>query len=317
MQDSNIQVPPLGRGAGARPRILRECSLGGNRSSPWHPHYHGGAGTSSHGICDRDTIRESADVSQALFADGSGSPKLEKMLLTCAVQLAEFCGLHLRPQTSDAPFAEEQNRRWVFWALYVYDKHLALRSGRPSVCTNRMLLPTMADQQCTQRIDDDDISCELPTWAPDGNNDFLECFRLYIDQAKLTSVISKAFLTLKARRLPLIEKANLVRQVDRRLRDWYNNMPDKFKTMALAEPHTLPPGIRTEHILYLHFSYHGNLAATHSIFGHPWNVDITSDTEDRIVKDQIKMSDEALADSARNIILATRWVAIDAAAHVW
>jgi hypothetical protein len=166
-------------------------------------------------------------------------------------------------------------------------------------------------------IDDDDISCELPTWAPDSNPNIVEYFRCCVEQAQISSMIAKSFLTVRARQLPLSEKARSVRHIDTKLRDWYQVLHAKFTTAVFAEPQSLPEGIRTEHILYLHFSYHGNMSATHSIFGHPWNVEPLLDYEDRAVRDQMNASGEALSHAARNIILATRWITVDASAPLW
>jgi hypothetical protein len=73
-------------------------------------------------------------VPQAFFVDGIGSPSLEYMLLSVAVRLAQSRGLHLKaPAAWNLDESEAQNRSWLFWGIYVFDKHVAYRSGRPSV----------------------------------------------------------------------------------------------------------------------------------------------------------------------------------------
>ncbi|KAF2658702.1 hypothetical protein K491DRAFT_253954 [Lophiostoma macrostomum CBS 122681] len=238
-------------------------------------------------------------LAMAFFVDGSGSSKLEKVLLTCAIQVAQLCDLHLQPTVSQTSFVESQRRSWIFWTIYIFEKHLTLRSGRPSI------------------IDDDDISCELPSWAPDSNPNIVEYFKCCVEQAQVSSVIAKSFLTAKARRLPLSQKIDPVRRIDRTLRNWYQALPVKFTTAVFAEPQSLPHGLRSEQILYLHFSYHGNMAATHSIFGHPWNVEPSAYLDDPTIQDQAIASGEALSHAARNIILATRWITVDASAPLW
>jgi hypothetical protein len=56
------------------------------------------------------------------------------MLLSNAVRLAQSKGLHL--QTAKSPQLRDEDialRNVIWWNLYMYDKHLTYRSGRPSV----------------------------------------------------------------------------------------------------------------------------------------------------------------------------------------
>lgn len=71
---------------------------------------------------------------QSLFIEGAGSPKLEYMLISTTVRLAQSKGFHLRPgPTSKLRPNEVALRSRMFWAMYFYEKHIAYRAGRPSV----------------------------------------------------------------------------------------------------------------------------------------------------------------------------------------
>lgn len=75
-------------------------------------------------------------VLQAYFVEGLGTPNLEYMLCSDAARLAQAKGLHRQPATSwGLSEMEITHRAWMFWAIYVYEKHVALRAGRPSVCS--------------------------------------------------------------------------------------------------------------------------------------------------------------------------------------
>lgn len=66
--------------------------------------------------------------------EGAGCVKLEYMLIGNALRLAQAKGLHLRPPRNTKLTSEEvQIRSWLFWTIYFYEKHITLRSGRPSV----------------------------------------------------------------------------------------------------------------------------------------------------------------------------------------
>jgi len=81
----------------------------------------------------------------------------------------------------------------------------------------------------------------------------------------------------------------------------------------------IPRGLRAEHLKYLHLSYYGNVAAIHSVLGHPWNINDAqlSDQDDTVVTSQIEASSDALAETSRSIILITRSISLDAVAPVW
>jgi hypothetical protein len=136
-----------------------------------------------------------------------------------------------------------------------------------------------------------------------------------IEQASIASKISKALLTVRARQRCLAERVKSVQGLDEELRNWYKHLPQVFKPKFPVEIGTVPSGLRLQHVLCLHFSYHGNLAALHSIFGHPWNVLL--DGQKDFVRDQVAASNKALTNSSRQLLLASRSIPVDAAAPLW
>lgn len=73
-------------------------------------------------------------VFMAFFAEGLGSRSLEYMLVSSASRLAQSIGLHLAVSPRSKIKKEEVlHRQYIWWVLYSYEKHLAWRSGRPSV----------------------------------------------------------------------------------------------------------------------------------------------------------------------------------------
>jgi hypothetical protein len=56
------------------------------------------------------------------------------MLCSSTARLAQAKGLHLHPLDSwDLDENTIVYRSWLFWTIYCYEKHIAYRSGRPSV----------------------------------------------------------------------------------------------------------------------------------------------------------------------------------------
>ncbi|KAH7007449.1 fungal-specific transcription factor domain-containing protein [Ilyonectria destructans] len=250
-----------------------------------------------HGAYGISAIR--ALLAMAIFSDGGGCQKLEYMLVGCALRLAQSKGLHLRSHTSRISKEEDTKRSWLFWSLYCFEKHLSFRSGRPSA------------------INDDDISCELPSQAPDGNPHKLEWFLLVIRLAKISSSIIQNFSTVKARQQSLTCVAKLVHEHDQKLRRWFDDVPELYKQNPSAKTIGLPSGILDEHLHYLCLSYYGSLAIVHCIFGHPWNVPGPVDDQDEAVREMLASSYIALADCSRDIILTTRSIKVNSMAPVW
>jgi len=91
-----------------------------------------------------DLTAVQALLSMAFFAEALGSPALEFMLVSNATRLAQSKGMHLQVAESWKMREEEaQVRYWLWWCVYSYDKHLAYRSGRPSVCQSFLVPPTV------------------------------------------------------------------------------------------------------------------------------------------------------------------------------
>ncbi|CAN9394725.1 unnamed protein product [Alternaria alternata] len=118
----------------------------------------------------------------------------------------------------------------------------------------------------------------------------------------MSSYIAKRFATVKARQRPLREKAHLVEEVNKNLRSWYKTLSPDLQIAFPVDTKKIPRGLCAEHLMYLHLSYYGNLAAIHSIL---------------VVKSQIEASSDALVETSRNIILITRSISLDAVAPVW
>jgi hypothetical protein len=56
------------------------------------------------------------------------------MICSSAVRLAQSKGLHRQaPAVWGLSISEIERRNWLFWAIYVHEKHISYRSGRPSV----------------------------------------------------------------------------------------------------------------------------------------------------------------------------------------
>lgn len=130
----------------------------------------------------------------------------------------------------------------------------------------------------------------------------------------------KELLSIKSRRKSPASLIETVQRLEARLKHWRETCPHYLKPQIPINSATqLPAGVLLKHVLWMHFSYYGILAAIHSRFACPWNFpNIEEEGEQsEITRRQIEQSIQTVADSARNMILATKSIIIDADAPCW
>ncbi|KAF2812009.1 uncharacterized protein BDZ99DRAFT_560742 [Mytilinidion resinicola] len=236
----------------------------------------------------------------ALFVEGMGVPKLEYMLISNALRLAQSKALHLQPPPSTSiPPAEMTYRSWLWWSIYIYEKHIAYRSGRPSA------------------IDDDEITCVLPTLAPNGREIHVQLFTSFIEHAQISSSTMRHLSRAKSGQRSPAELVSTVEKLDRRLHSWYQSIPAALRLDLPFKKSNLPDGAQLEHLLYLHFAYHGSLISIHSFFGYPWNLIGFASDSSTDLRERMESSTRIVAEASRNLVLATRDISIDAEAPAW
>jgi len=85
--------------------------------------------------------------------EGVGCQAIEYTLGSDALRLAYSKGLHRQPGTAWGISPEEvEHRNRLFWVIYLFEKHIAYRSGRPSVIALPPHLPLPGDTNHT--VDD-------------------------------------------------------------------------------------------------------------------------------------------------------------------
>jgi hypothetical protein len=219
-----------------------------------------------------------------------GNPTLKHTLCANAVHIAQCKGLYRQP---DKAWGNSENetlkRNWLWWAVYCFEKHLALCSGRPSA------------------IDDDNVSVHIPWVVPSGSNIDLQSLSIAAKHAKLHSQISRQLLSFKALSMSTKDLIKSVNQYHDQLNHLLEDMPAAFRIGTLARPPY--PNRRLIQLLYLHFSIYGSLMAVHAHFFYPWMISrLTTDVHDDALETQVVSSAATVADAARKIILALRLV---------
>ncbi|EXJ69162.1 uncharacterized protein A1O5_08097 [Cladophialophora psammophila CBS 110553] len=231
----------------------------------------------------------------AYFVDELGSPALEYMLCSNALRLACSKGLHRQAVSSwNLTPQEACQRDWIFWAIYCLEKSIALRSGRPSI------------------TDDDDISCQIPIYGPPGSAVDVVFCNLWIRFAQLSSLVSKRLSSVQAFRRTTSATIDNVIDLDQQLRSLKDSMAYIFCVDAPINPSSLPAGMSLNQALDVQFTYYDLLSHIHTALTYPWSQAMLRPQENDKHRKQIETSCSIVADAARSIILATKWVHLDA-----
>ncbi|KIW98761.1 uncharacterized protein Z519_00424 [Cladophialophora bantiana CBS 173.52] len=238
-------------------------------------------------------------VAMTFFSEGLGNPALEYMFCTSAARVAQAKGLHRRPAKAwNLAAHDELHYSWLVWAIYCCEKHIAHRSGRPSA------------------IDDDEISCQIPSESCPGSTLDVEAFMYLIQHSQISSQVSKRLMSVKAFQQPPNTLLETVAQLDHQLREWRDSLPAKLRPDDRLRSLQVPGDARYFPTILMHYAYYGSLMAIHTIFAYPW-VYSTIFGNDRgiVTQDQVIFSSNTVAEAARNIIIIARGLEINGASN--
>lgn len=234
------------------------------------------------------------------YVEGLGSPALEYMLCASAARLAQARGLHRQPSKSwRLPETEVLQRNWLFWTVYCIEKLIAYRSGRPSA------------------IDDDDITCQIPNTVTPGGAMDLDVLTAYVQHAQISSMISRRLLSAKSFQQSPSVLVQTAQELSQRLQHWRDSLPPMLQTDKIIKSAELPRNVQVLHVIRVRFLYCGSLMAIHTVFAYPWISAMFGNNQSQALRNQIVVSSNSVAEAARSLILAVKYVSIDAATPQW
>lgn len=137
----------------------------------------------------------------AVIAIEISRPGLCWSLVAQAARLSQAIGLHRNSNNTHLSKSEIQERRCIFWNVYILDKCLSLTFGR-STC-----LP--------------DFDCDVELPEDDGSSPYFKNFIALIWLAKIQSNIYIRLYSASAGRLSDDERAKNIQMLDTELRRWW------------------------------------------------------------------------------------------------
>lgn len=187
---------------------------------------------------------------------GTANPQPSFFLISAAARIATTIGMHRRGYSFNLNPIEMEQRRRIFWILYMLDKDMALRAGRPPC------------------INDDDCNVDLPDEDPlDGVGDVplsngKAKFNLFRSMASFAIIESKVYMQLysaKASKQSDGELLNTIGDLDRELEEWKDGVPAEFSPDNELSTTSQNKII---HVVILHFAYYNCLTTIHRMSIH-------------------------------------------------
>ncbi|KPM42195.1 hypothetical protein AK830_g4308 [Neonectria ditissima] len=169
-------------------------------------------------VSNRGLSAVQALVGMACILQGTPNPEPASMLVAAALRLAQAINLHR--ECSDPTLTESQAeiRRRVFWKVYVLDKDISLRTGRPF------------------SQDDEDMDVRLPSnTSIEPRN--VDLFNYRIGLAVIQGQVYKQLYSIRAGRQAETQRAIAAQELDSLLSYWKSNAQ-----LDSPEDPTMSPG---------------------------------------------------------------------------
>ena len=227
-------------------------------------------------------------------------PHPSYVLTAAAGRMAYSIGLHRKLDESGLSESEINQRRNVFWIVYIMDKVLALRLGHPSV------------------MNDNDIGVDLPkehksfSFYPDGSQRY-DIFRCQVRLALLESRIYTELYSAAAHRRSALERLRSVGQIDKELQEWRTTVPIEIRPdeFIRCSQEQFPP------VFLMHFEYYNCLTTIHRVSIHhrgSWTnddvIEMTSTPHNPQLNPRVYSSQSICLAAARSTIKLLQYIEV-------
>ncbi|UKZ68401.1 uncharacterized protein TrAtP1_009439 [Trichoderma atroviride] len=171
-------------------------------------------------VSDRSLSAVQALAGMACILQGTPDPEPAAMLVAAALRLAQAMNLHRECSGLGLMESQAEKRRRVFWKVYILDKDISLRTGRPF------------------GQDDDDMDVRLPsnTSLESGNMDLFNC---RIGLALVQGQVYKQLYSVQAGRQTATQRAIAAQELSSLLSYWKSSaqleLPEDSTTFSGAQ----------------------------------------------------------------------------------
>ncbi|KAH8596020.1 fungal-specific transcription factor domain-containing protein [Bisporella sp. PMI_857] len=251
-----------------------------------------------------DLMSVQALVAMTVMLQGTSNPMATYNLVAIAARLGHAIGLHRWLDDFGLTAQQSEERRNVFWLLYIIDKNICIETGRPSA------------------IHDQDIGIALPKEEPDQFwPNGARVYNTFLIWAKLSMVVSRVYSELystRSRTRTVLQRLQSIGKLDNELNKIRESIPLEIRPerkINCDERQLLP-------VILLHHSYYNCLTAIHrvSIYHGPW----TSDPSDKKLPNhsvqlnpRVYLSEEICVAAARQAISTLDYLEQELSPMTW
>lgn len=171
-----------------------------------------------------------------LFLQSSADLSTCYSYIGIALRSALRLGLH-RNVTANFNYIEQETRKRVFWYVRKMDVHVSIILGLPA-----MLSEDDIDQQYPLAVDDDYITAGEILPMPPNKTPYMAGIIAHLRLGQILTKVTKYIYPMKtagvnANNLYMVRHSK-IRELERDLRSWHEELPDAFKPGAEVPPQT-------------------------------------------------------------------------------
>ena len=161
-------------------------------------------------------------------------------------------------------------------------------------------------------MDDEEISCQVPDSAGSGQQgDTIYC-KLLIEMMQLSSTAQRRLSSVRALRQTADQLISTVRHLNEELERLKLSAQHKFPLGGVLDSFHLPNGLTLRQAQSLQYHYFSLVLDINTPLAYPWSGICTYAKQDTAAFSQMQRSLNAVAQTSRSAIIATRHIQIDA-----
>lgn len=139
-----------------------------------------------------------------------------------------------------------------------------------------------------------------------------------VNHARINARICRKLLSASSFQQTPASTMAAMTDLNQQLESWRTTLPPTLRPETPINPADFHSTRSLNRMIHIRFSYYGSLTAIHTIFFFPWiSVVCGIDPHNPAHSTQIAESTKVVAEAARNIIRATRYIQIDSASPQW
>ncbi|PLN81565.1 hypothetical protein BDW42DRAFT_168561 [Aspergillus taichungensis] len=211
-----------------------------------------------------DILALEALLAMALYMQGSSDLRTTSVLVCAAARLSLTLGLHRTTYYSGLDPAAASRSRRAFWASYILDRDMSVRTGLPST------------------FDHEAISFQLDLVGPGSHNLGMDAsastlIQSQVQLAMIESTVAKRLFSTSTSEKNVHQLMNIVAELDSQLITWKASLPLYLRADHIGRS-TATATIAKEPIILLHLAYYSTHCEIHSFAAHLDHQDTRSTT---------------------------------------